>query len=115
MTMPGGHRRLQGPLVVWPMVAFAAFAVAGFHALAYSISNAGPEPTFDAIVLRVEWLRLALLALAAAAPAGILAAALARLAPAWDADASMPTIVIGAAGLLAVWLAYQWAPGLVGA
>ena len=115
MPTSGGNHRAQVPLTIWPVVAFAAFAIAGFHALAYSISSAGPQPTFDAIVLRVPWLRLAVVALAVAAPAGILAAAQARLVSVRGIDSSIATFVIAAVALLALWVAYQAGPGMVGA
>ena len=115
MPTSGGNHRLAVPLTIWPVVAFAAFAIAGFHALAYSVSSAGPQPTFDAIVLRVEWLRLAVIALAVAAPAGILAAAHARLVTVRGIDSPIATFAIAAVSLLALWVAYQWAPGMVAA
>jgi hypothetical protein len=109
----GGNRSRQSSLTVWPVVAFAAFAIAGFHALAYAISNAGPEPTFDAIVFGIDWPRLVVFALAIAAPAGILAAAQARLLPARGVDTPIATLMVAAVALLALWVAYQTGPGLV--
>lgn len=113
MTTTGGNRRQQAAPIIGPVVAFAAFAVGGLHALVFSIGHAGSTPTFDQIVLGVDWIGMGLFAILVAIPAGVLSIALARLERLREISAPLAVAAVAAAALFALWLAYQSAPGMV--
>jgi hypothetical protein len=71
-------RRPPVQVAIWPVVAFAAFAVAGLRAMMFALGHAGPAPTFDEILGLIDWQGAVFRAIAWSAPAGIVALVQAR-------------------------------------
>lgn len=106
-------RRQQLSLAVWPVVAFACFALAGFRAMFVAISHTSSTPTFTNVVGSVDWSRDVLYGIALAAPAGILALLQGRFERVRYVDSTLVALLVGVAMLGAFWYAYQMAPDLV--
>jgi hypothetical protein len=109
------HLRHRQPvsLGIGAVVAFAAFAVAGLRALFASSDLASSAPTFDEIVLRVQWPLIALLALGLAVPAAILS----TLDPPDDARSparAAITLLLAVVAIGAIGIAYLVGPSMVG-
>ncbi len=113
MTTFTVNRRQQLSLAVWPVVAFACFALGGLRALIVSLSQVGATPTFGSIVGSIDWSRDVLYAIALAAPAGLIALAQGRLERVRYVDSALVAVIVAAAMLGALWYAYQMAPDLV--
>ena len=113
MTTFALNRRQQISLAIWPVVAFACFSLAAARALFASMAHAGPVPTFDVILGRVEWSSAVLLAVALAAPAGIISIIQARFERIRYVDSTLISALVAIAALGALWLAFQVGPTLV--
>jgi hypothetical protein len=100
-------RRPSVSLAIWPVVAFAAFAVAGLRAMIYALGHAGPAPTFDEILGVVDWQGAIFRAIAWSAPAGILALVQARLEHIRYLRSPLVSLLVAALAAGALWLAYQ--------
>jgi len=105
-------RRPSVSVAIWPVVAFAAFAVAGLRAMLFALGHAGPAPTFDEILGLVDWQGAAIRAIGWAAPAGIIALLQARFEHIRYVRSPLVSLLIAALALGAVWLAYQVGPEL---
>jgi hypothetical protein len=107
------HHRQPAQLAIGPVVAFATFSVAAIRALLASAGQAGGHPSFDQIVLRVQWPLLILLALVLALPAGLVSLLEAGGEPRAASRSPLLTGLALVAALGAIALAYLLGPGLL--
>jgi hypothetical protein len=109
------HLRNRQPvqLAIGPVVAFAAFFVAAIRALFASAAGASSSPSFDEIVLRVQWPMLIVLALVVAAPATILSLLESGADPRAASRSPLLNIAVLAAALAAIGIAYLLGPRLL--
>lgn len=112
-------RRPPVQVAIWPVVAFAAFAVAGLRAMMFALGHAGPAPTFDEIIGLIDWQGAVVRAIAWSAPAGLIALVQARFdhvrylrSP---LVAPLVMLLIALLAAIAVLAAYQIGPQLVDA
>lgn len=112
MTTLDMVRRPSVSVAIWPVVAFAAFAVAALRAMIVALGDAGPAPTFDTIVALVDWQGAIVRAIGWSAPAGLLALAQARFEHVRHMRSPLVSLVIAILAFGALWLAYQVGPEL---